>query len=332
MAVGDQEKFRPTHGPRDPIKDFLTQRALQTQLFTLSHSGEVSTFEFLESFKDHQGMADVHDHGCLKVGWRQYMFDLLQAKQHDKTTKRSVYRGGSRNNPYLQDAGVSVEFTTTIRPAIMAENIMMLRQEIADEWMADLKLIASENDELMRHHLAMVTEQEDPEENKIYSQLTLDDNSTPLRKSNYDLLCKMVTEYAAVNTVKEMKNRRSEEVAGRWLQKYMDTTAKPLFVKANTGLGQRDVGKTFLQGLLKETPKVVRGTLRDVDEVTLVDPLDIAARIMAERQVLADSWVESLEETEEDNLKLRRDLVESCFQASLASFLPIIPLADRDYE
>jgi hypothetical protein len=69
-----------------------------------------------------------------------------------------------------------------------------------------------------------------------------------------------------------------------------------------------------------------------VDEVTLVDPLDIAARIMAERQVLADSWVESLEETEEDNLKLRRDLVESCFQASLASFLPIIPLADRDYE
>lgn len=316
----------------------------------------------------------MHDHGCLKVGWRQYMFDLLQAvrdpprprappargslvsiscsmrpmgridapapdldapgeqKQHDKTTKRSVYRGGSRNNPYLQDAGVSVEFTTTIRPAIMAENIMMLRQEIADEWMADLKLIASENDELMRHHLAMVTEQEDPEENKIYSQLTLDDNSTPLRKSNYDLLCKMVTEYAAVNTVKEMKNRRSEEVAGRWLQKYMDTTAKPLFVKANTGLGQRDVGKTFLQGLLKETPKVVRGTLRDVDEVTLVDPLDIAARIMAERQVLADSWVESLEETEEDNLKLRRDLVESCFQASLASFLPIIPLADRDYE
>ena len=52
----------------------------------------------------------------------------------------------------------------------------------------------------------------------MVSPLQLDDKSTPLRKNNYDLLCKMVTEVAVENTVKEMSNRRSEEVAGKWLQ------------------------------------------------------------------------------------------------------------------
>jgi len=113
----------------------------------------------------------------------------------------------------------------------------------------------------------------------------------------------------------------------RW-QKHMDTTAAPLFARSEAAQHQRDVGKTFLQGLLRETPKVVRGTLRDADEVTLVDPLDIAARIMAERQVLADKWVKALEDIEDDHLSIRRAIVESCFAVSLASFLPIIPMAD----
>jgi hypothetical protein len=87
MAVGDQEKFRPTHGPRDPIKDFLTQRALQTQLFTLSHSGEVSTFEFLESFKDHQG---EHTHNLARAPGRTATRpDASGAAPDDGTVVRS---------------------------------------------------------------------------------------------------------------------------------------------------------------------------------------------------------------------------------------------------
>mmetsp|Transcript_5716 Transcript_5716/g.13651 ORF Transcript_5716/g.13651 Transcript_5716/m.13651 type:complete len:447 (-) Transcript_5716:521-1861(-) len=287
MAIGETFDKRPTNGKTDRIKNLLTQRAVQTQLYTLSFSGDLNTFEFLECFKDHHGLCDLHDHGALKVGWKEYLFDLIQSKQHDKVTKKTLYRGGSANNPYLQDAAVSMEFTTTIRPAILADNIMALRQDIAVEWLSDLKLVAAENDELMRQHLAMVTEMEDPAGKLMYSSLQLDDSSTPLRKSNYDLLCKMVTEVAIQNTVKEMSNRRSEEVAANWLQKHMDTTAAPLFARSEAAQHQRDVGKTFLQGLLRETPKVVRGTLRDADEVTLVDPLDIAARIMAERQVPA---------------------------------------------
>ncbi|KAJ1470655.1 hypothetical protein T484DRAFT_1753722 [Baffinella frigidus] len=338
MAIGETFDKRPTNGKTDRIKNLLTQRAVQTQLYTLSFSGDLNTFEFLECFKDHHGLCDLHDHGALKVGWKEYLFDLIQTytpkpwtldPERDECmsfTGRSrsggrpltpppfvpMYRGWTRTvlvqpcildphpqHPFLQDAAVSMEFTTTttphftirhpvsgdaavsmeftttIRPAILADNIMALRQDIAVEWLSDLKLVAAENDELMRQHLAMVTEMEDPAGKLMYSSLQLDDSSTPLRKSNYDLLPPPPTE-----------------------------------------------------GLLRETPKVVRGTLRDADEVTLVDPLDIAARIMAERQVLADKWVKALEDIEDDHLSIRRAIVESCFAVSLASFLPIIPMAD----
>ena len=54
-SSGEIFEKRPRKGSTDRVKNFLTQRSVQTQLFTLSCSGDLNTFEFLECFKDHHG-------------------------------------------------------------------------------------------------------------------------------------------------------------------------------------------------------------------------------------------------------------------------------------
>ena len=48
------------------------------------------------------------------------------------------------------------------------------------------------------------------------------------------------------------------------------------------------------------------------NQVQLIDPLDIAARVMAQRQAVAERWQEALAETGEDQLDVWREFMADC--------------------
>ena len=73
--------------------------------------------------------------------------------------RKKIFRGGSRNNPYVTDNEIT--YTSTVQPRSLAANLISLREVLAKEWMEDLALIESENVELLRHHNEVVRTRED---------------------------------------------------------------------------------------------------------------------------------------------------------------------------
>lgn len=51
--------------------------------------------------------------------------------------------------------------------------------------------------------------------------------------------------------------------------------------------------------------------------MNIVDPVDIAAKIMVERQCVAEKWISVLEGIEEDHLELHRKHMQDCFEAQI---------------
>jgi hypothetical protein len=53
-----------------------------------------------------------------------------------------------------------------------------------------------------------------------------------------------------------------------------------------------------------------------------LDPMDIAARCMAQRQVIAEAWIQALGDTDEDQLNIQREFMTECL--SVSSFVAIL--------
>lgn len=299
MAVSDGGGRKEVE--KELIKNFLTQRAVQTHLTTLNRVGDVINFEYLERFGEHEGLSQVHGYGALKMSWREYLSELQIQPEVVVEKKKKTYRGGSANNPYLQDNYVTYE--ERVEPRDLAMTLLDWRADLSKEWLADLELIPQENAEAWRHHLAMVQNASDPDLQNQYSLLQLDDSSTPMRSANYDLLNKFCTHIAADKVLSELAKKTSEERSAVWLRDFM----------SEQGIGntkaQWGMGASFLRNMLNEPPKVIS----EDGDMKLIDPLDLAARVMAERQVISELWIDAMEEVQDDHLDLHRKFMENCF-------------------
>ena len=100
--------------------------------------------------------------------------------------RKKIYRGGSRNNPFVTDNEIT--YTSTIYPRNLASNIISMREILADEWVKDLSLIESENVELLRHHNEMVRNRVDLAKKYLKTPREDCDQFSPLRISSYDLI------------------------------------------------------------------------------------------------------------------------------------------------
>lgn len=297
------------------IKDFVTQRSLQSLLHNLEMSSEGCKVEFLEKFLNHTGIADFHGYGGLRVGWKVYLQTLRKAAPFDVVQRKKLGRRGSAGNPYIQDE--FVEWTIHVNPIEMADSMFEMREQIASEWQADLQLIASENSELFRHHKEMILNDKDEQLQIPHPLIHGNDKDTPLRKANYDLLEKYVTHVAVERVIFELGRQRANVHTHEWLRTYMMKKGQ----KFNGDHG-RNVGREFLAELLNAPPKFIKKNKDAEDEnVAIIDPMDIAAKIMVERQNIAEKWVETLAEVEEDHLKLHRQHMQDCLDLNAVSGL-----------
>ena len=154
MSLRDRDGAGEEEQMRRMAKNFVTQRAVQTLLFTLDQTGQRADFDWIEGYMGHQGLSAVHNYGALRCGWRDYLSGMLRVPEQTLTKTVEYYRGGSKGNPFLQPN--THEVTETISPRRLAATIMELRAEISGEWARDLQLIAVENQAHWERHLALL--------------------------------------------------------------------------------------------------------------------------------------------------------------------------------
>jgi hypothetical protein len=298
-------------GPSALIKDFITQRALQTLLRNLDSAHQADHRDFLSRFLEHDGVQDFHGYGGLRCDWVEYLTTLRKTAPFDIVKRKPMRRMGSPDNPYIKQQ--YHEYSISIDPGRLAEDLCEVRAHLSEEWQLDLQLIAAENAELFRHHNEVMVNGSDTQGKFRHPLLNRGDSDSPLRLANYDLLEKYCTHVASERVLHDMSRSRAERHSHKWLREWL-----LMHGEGFEGDHGHNVGREFLRGLLSAPPSVVAegGKGRGI---TMIDPLDIAARIMAERQLVADSWVEALGEVDEDHLDIRRRVLQDCFEANMIS-------------
>mmetsp|Transcript_20613 Transcript_20613/g.43289 ORF Transcript_20613/g.43289 Transcript_20613/m.43289 type:complete len:302 (+) Transcript_20613:594-1499(+) len=277
-------------------------------MHTMKLVGDMENLEYLESFMNHQGLSNFHGYGALRTDSATYITTLKKELPVTIVKRKKFYRGGSRNNPYVTDNEFT--YTSTVQPRVLADNIIAMREVLAKEWVADLAFIESENSELLRHHTDLVRQGEDRSHHFLQPQHEDADDHSPLRLASYDLLEKLVTE-AAVRRVADDLSRGSaaDRLAGRWLHEQFHGEAGAGF----RGDHGAEVGRTFMRHLLAAVPVIVTATAgAGAGAATLVDPHDVAQRIMAERQRAAERWAAGLTDTPQIHVAWAVALLRAC--------------------
>ena len=219
--------------------------------------------------------------------------------------RKKIFRGGSRNNPYVTDNEIT--YTSTVQPRSLAANLISLREVLAKEWMEDLALIESENVELLRHHNEVVRTREDRSLSLLHPRHENCDQHSSLRIASYDLLEKFVTELAARRVAADLaRSSASDRLAGRWLGEQLAGAAGAGF----RGDHGPEVGRRFMLHLLASVPVIVTAA-GGGDGASLVDPHEVAQRVMAERERVAEQLIAALAETPAVHMRWTLSLLQA---------------------
>ena len=125
-----------------------------------------------------------------------------------------------------------------------------------------------------------------------------DRDSSPLRRSNFDLLLLLCTQESIHRVLRSYREEdRVESLA--WLRDFYISRVSEFFDGHNQLSGRGDL---FLEELLLSTPSVVRKE----DELHLIDPLRMAENIIRERSRVACDWKKLVAETSDDHMGIRR--------------------------
>lgn len=292
------------------IKTFLTQRALQTELELLHIARDEVTANWLEAWKGHEGIRNYNGLHGLHMGGRAYLVELLRTPNEEVTVayKKSGNRMGTKGNPYLEDQNSVVEFTETIETRRLADRLLQLRKEIAEEWVEDLKLIGKENDELWRSFFETVRETEDKHKAiqmpvfPLYRASDDRHHDTAFRRTNYDLLRRLATWDAAKQIRFEYQRGNKED---RVKGDFLDTMLTVYGTDFEGDSEHVDVDTKFFEALLARPPTIIA----DVP----LSPLGIVEKICEVRKQIADKWVIEMEEVPQDQMSLQVELLEASF-------------------
>jgi hypothetical protein len=230
-----------------------------------------------------------------------------------------------------------VEFNIDIDPTSLATRIVSVREQIAREWVTDLKTFSIANEMILAsYHSKSATGRSDEEcaaydvsddcvrtEDLLapYSDSagrimaydrtammmlsnSMDSDgkgSSPHRKGNFDLIELLVTQesvHRVLRKYREMDSKR--EVSFAWLREFYVKRVTTHF-DGDQGYGRAD---DFLDEVLTSSP-----VMREVGKnVELVDPQRIAEDIISMRSVVAKEWKEIVTTIPEEHTGLRKAL------------------------
>jgi len=301
------------------IKNFVTQRALQTLVFYYETLAQGTLAEYLERFNGHDGISRYHGFHGLKSNWDEYVRLLLNDEPFDVVVKKPARRQGTKGNPYIKQKYFS--YTEHIQPSKIARKLLEVRASVAAELSSDLTLVARENDELELHYRDALVGSDHESEGHAATLSALCDHdpafnaNTPLRGGTCDLVLRMATWCGTKRVCERESNRRERDYLNSFLQSQGRWFLDDAVPKYN-------VGKSFLRELMDEAPVLhaeqgqeklgaEKASRRSANKLAAVVPLDLAHRIMQARSDIAARWKEILEQdTDSDHLDLQQEFLK----------------------
>eukprot|EP00591_Stephanopyxis_turris_P003999 CAMPEP_0195508900 /NCGR_PEP_ID=MMETSP0794_2-20130614/1992_1 /TAXON_ID=515487 /ORGANISM="Stephanopyxis turris, Strain CCMP 815" /LENGTH=458 /DNA_ID=CAMNT_0040635989 /DNA_START=82 /DNA_END=1459 /DNA_ORIENTATION=- len=235
------------------------------------------------------------------------------------------------------------DYDLDIVPASLCSRILSVRAQIAEEWKRDLKVIAttggrtldsywdnlreirnSKKRESGKNSTTSIASGNDSDsddvdtvvgiargQNLLYldydASSDTDNHPSPLRKGNFDLLLLMSTQEA----IHRVLNKKEEDYDAESKDQFCEVTVD--YLKSFYGMrllshftGNQKYGRTddFLEELLTSTPKIIED--EKTGKTVLIDPLNVAERILNEREKVALEWQEIVQENSEELTEIRR--------------------------
>lgn len=232
-----------------------------------------------------------------------------------------------RRNPYLQEKTYR-QYTETLDPQSLAKSLMDVSRTLSREWQEDLAIIAavdsaeSRLEERVRHreHRKHCRENPDDEECSVsYENLQAPafemvergrEESTPLRRLNFELLQRTATIHAAKSLQTDLAFlAMSEQQAAaelKWFDKFMGdwwsqlAEVTPVRRADGSDVGLSSVSDALFSALEHKAPIL--------GEDVMIDPTSLADRLHEQREVACHMLVKQLDETD----KILENVAREC--------------------
>ncbi|CAM9215199.1 unnamed protein product [Choristocarpus tenellus] len=239
--------------------------------------------------------------GVQALGWKSFLGGMLRAPPEEIVVKKLIKkpRGGSGTNPFLKDREFS--YTEIIYPAKIAQQIMSIREQLAEHLGKDLELVVQENAELKRHYndelelgadkalrLRMtnwtVRQERDPSSGI---------SNPPRRVAAYDKAVELITASSVRRLQKQLQVHGDRHTLS-WLEKL-----------CNEELEKRQ-GNELIKAILEGPIVLVNKPGRDTK---IIEPLKVAQAIMQFREEVAEECIEVLASVPQDHNQLTVSLL-----------------------
>lgn len=227
-----------------------------------------------------------------------------------------------------------------VDPASLVHRLIAVREQLSKEWVQDLETMYSTNDEILNQYLEKQLEarkssssrtpkDKDDEEDKdddddddetimntkphaLFNNSIVmlansiangDRESSPFRRSNFDLLLLLSTQESVHRVLQEYQDE-GETANFDWLKAFYTKRVAKVFDGHGIEYGRAD---EFLEELLVAPPTAQR--TNNKEGVRFIDPMAMVEDIIRERSEVAREWKDIASEIPSDHTDLRRLLL-----------------------
>ena len=220
------------------------------------------------------------------------------------------------------------EYQVDIEPTSLVSRILSVREQLAGEFVDDLDLFISANEQILDSYRDRAMNDRDTEEGSFLDSkqktaydrnamalgdfgLFNDDKApSPLRKANFDLLALLVTQESVHRVLWLYRNADDEnkKVAFEWLREFYSDRVEKYF-DGNGGFARAD---DFLDELLRAPPSVKLDTSGHTSKTAspnLLDTLRIAKDVIRMRAYVAFIFQARISNTQKDHTDIRKTIL-----------------------
>jgi hypothetical protein len=299
-------------------KSFLTQASIQSFIYLLEECRDPHSGKWIQDFLGLKNLLNYHGTAAFDVTkyptWDSVLIDLMRQPNQRiivSAKKRGRGHGGwSKNNPYLRER--YVEFPIDIRPALLVQRLLSVREQLALEFQRDLEIVKIVDGMIFESYFSITRrEREEKLQNtRAFDRISMEIlsnftefstngiESSTFRVGNFDLLYSLCTQASVHRLLRELRDSKVDSVSFQWLQKFYSERVREYF-DGDQPFGRAD---DFIDALLRSPPSLI--SMDDGRSLGLTDPLRISERIIAKRSEVSAEWIDLMREVKSDHLVL----------------------------
>jgi len=294
---------------RIDVRNLLTQRAIQSFMFLCEECRDPHSGKWIEEFLGTPNLLAYHGTGAgfvTGLDWDRPFLEMLEQPKDVmivSAKRRGRGHGGwSKNNPYLKDR--YVEFEISIEPISLADRILTVREQIANEWVADLEILGRANQQILESYFQLSKDDQQRQTqggyaspeiafertavNALNNQTVFGATGSPFRKGSFDLLYNLCTQ-ASIHRLLHTLREKGDETNLNWLLEFY-ADRLPDFFDGDLPYGRAD---DFIEEMLLSSPSIKHG---EDGKVALTDPFGVSEQIIEIRNEIVSEWIVAMEQ------------------------------------